>query len=187
MNKQDITARIRPHLGWPASIDHPMYGTSHLSSVIVLIHFTRLTPHVLLTKRSTNLKAHTGEVSFPGGKFKKEDGTLLNTALRETVEEIGIRLTADHIIGCLNAVKTLTSNYYIVPFVSIRESIDPPKLFEGEVEAILDIPLLELLETMTPDTEHASLDELYKFEYDSYLIWGATARILKQLNELILR
>jgi 8-oxo-dGTP pyrophosphatase MutT (NUDIX family) len=187
MNRQDITARIRPHLGWPASIGHPIYGTSYLSSVIVLIHFTRLTPHILLTKRSTNLKAHTGEVSFPGGKFMKEDGTLLNTALRETAEEIGIKLAADHIIGCLNAVKTLTSNYYIVPFVSIRDSIDPPTLFAGEVEAVLDIPLLELLSTMAPDTEHVSIDELYKFEYDSYLIWGATARILKQLNELILR
>jgi 8-oxo-dGTP pyrophosphatase MutT (NUDIX family) len=186
MNKQDILARISPHLRWPASIGHPMYGTSSLSSVIVLIHFTKITPHILLTKRSTNLKSHTGEISFPGGKYMKEDETLLNTAIRETVEEIGIKLTTEHIMGCLRAVKTLTSNFYIVPFVTILESIYPPKFVADEVEAVLDIPLLDLLATMAPDTEHVSIDELYKFEYNSYLIWGATARILKQLQECIL-
>jgi 8-oxo-dGTP pyrophosphatase MutT (NUDIX family) len=185
MDKPDLLARILPHLSWPASLGNPIHQTFSLSSVIVLIHFTRSSPHILLTKRSSNLRSHGGEISFPGGRYTKQDENLMNTAIRETGEEIGIKLTTDDILGCLNAVKTLTSNFFIVPFVSILQNIDQPIPFADEVEAVLDVPLVSLLSTMSPDTEHLSIDKLYKFNYDSYLIWGATARILKQLNEFI--
>jgi len=187
MDKAELLARIVPHLSWPASLGHPIYDSFSLSSVVVLIHFTRYSPHVLLTKRSANLRSHSGEISFPGGQYTQEDETLLNTAIREIGEEIGIKLTTDDILGCLNVVKTLTSNFLIIPFVSVLQHIDQPVPFADEVEAVLDIPLVSLLSTMSPDTEHVSIDELYKFNYDSYLIWGATARILKQLHEFILQ
>ena len=187
MNRSDLLARILPHLTWPASLENPISETFSLSSVVVLIHFTKSSPHILLTQRSSNLRSHGGEISFPGGRYTKEDETLLNTAIRETGEEIGIRLTADDILGCLKAVKTLTSNFFIVPFVSVLHNIDEPIPFADEVEAVIDVPLISLLSTMSPDTEHISIDELYKFRYDSYLIWGATARILKQLNEFIIQ
>ena len=187
MDKADLLARMMPHLSWPASLGHPIYDTFSLSSVVVLIHFTRHSPHVLLTKRSANLRSHSGEISFPGGRYTQEDETLLNTAIREIGEEIGIKLTTDDILGCLNVVKTLTSNFLIIPFVSVLQHIDQPVPFADEVEAVLDIPLVSLLSTMSADTEHVSIDELYKFNYDSNLIWGATARILKQLNEFILQ
>jgi 8-oxo-dGTP pyrophosphatase MutT (NUDIX family) len=186
MDKADLLARIVPHLSWPASVGNPIHETLNLSSVVVLIHYTRSSPHILLTKRSSNLKSHGGEISFPGGRYTEKDVNLLNTAIRETGEEIGIKLTSDDVLGCLKAVKTLTSNFFIVPFVSVLQNIDQPVPFADEVEAVLDIPLMSLLSTMSPDTEHISLDELYKFRYDSYLIWGATARILKQLNEFII-
>ncbi|MGA7369695.1 MAG: CoA pyrophosphatase [Nitrososphaeraceae archaeon] len=187
MDKADLIAGIMPHLSWPASLGNPIYEVSTLSSVVVLIHFTRSSPHILLTKRSPHLRSHGGEISFPGGRYTKKDENLLNTAIRETGEEIGIMLTKDDILGCLEAVKTLTSNFFIVPFVSILQNIDQPVPFADEVEAVLDLPLMSLLSTMSPDTEHVSINELYKFNYDSYLIWGATARILKQLNEFIIR
>jgi 8-oxo-dGTP pyrophosphatase MutT (NUDIX family) len=188
MDKSDLLARIIPHLSLPSSLGNPIYGQElNLSSVVVLIHFTRSTPHVILTKRSHNLKSHGGEISFPGGRFMKEDKDLLNTAIRETGEEIGIKLARDDILGCLSSVKTLTSNFFIVPFVSILQNISQPIPLTDEVEAILDLPLVSLLSTMSPDTEHVSIDELYKFNYDSYLIWGATARILKQLNKFLVQ
>ena len=186
MDKADLLARIMPHLSWPSSLGNSIYDTFSLSSVVVLIHFTRSSPHVLLTKRSSNLRSHGGEISFPGGRYTKGDENLLNTAIRETGEEIGIKLTSRDILGALKAVKTLTSNFFIVPFVSILQNIDQPIPFADEVEAVLDLPLVSLLSTMSPDTEHVSIDELYKFNYDSYLIWGATARILKQLNDFII-
>jgi 8-oxo-dGTP pyrophosphatase MutT (NUDIX family) len=185
MDKADLLARLMPHLSWPGSMGKPIYETFSLSSVVVLIHFTRTTPHVLLTKRSSTLRSHGGEISFPGGRYTNEDENLLNTAIRETSEEIGIKLSAGDILGSLNAVRTLTSNFFIVPFVSVLQIIDQPIPFADEVEAVLDLPLMSLLSTMSPDTDHISIDELYKFNYDSYLIWGATARILKQLKEFI--
>ena len=186
MDKADLLAKIIPHLSWPASLGNSIYDTFSLSSVVVLIHFTRSSPHVLLTKRSSNLRSHGGEISFPGGRYTMGDENLLNTAIRETGEEIGIKLASGDILGSLKTVKTLTSNFFIVPFVSILQNIDQPIPFADEVEAVLDLPLVSLLTTMSPDTEHVSIDELYKFNYDSYLIWGATARILKQLNDFII-
>ncbi|MGI0038041.1 MAG: NUDIX hydrolase, partial [Nitrososphaera sp.] len=69
------------------------------SAVLVIIHYHHDSPHILLTKRSSLLKMHSGEISFPGGRFVKEDGTLLSTALRETKEEIGITFPPEQIIG----------------------------------------------------------------------------------------
>jgi 8-oxo-dGTP pyrophosphatase MutT (NUDIX family) len=186
LRKETLSEKIMPHLSWPVKAGDSNLGISSLSAVIVLIHYTYPSPHILLTKRSSKLRSHTGEISFPGGRYTVEDETLLNTVIRETDEEIGIRLTAENILGSLQAVKTLTSNFHIVPFVSILQSINEPVPFADEVEAVLNIPLIQLLSTMAPDTEHVSVDELYKFEYDSYLIWGATARILKQLHAIIL-
>jgi 8-oxo-dGTP pyrophosphatase MutT (NUDIX family) len=185
MDRADFTRRVVPHLIQPNFLENPIYEKFSLSSVVVLIHFTKLSPHVILTKRNSNLRSHGGEISFPGGRYTKEDRTLLNTAIREMGEEIGIKLMSEDILGCLQAVKTLTSNFYIVPFVSVLQSVGQPVPFADEVEAVLDLPLIPLLSTMCPDTEHLSIDELFRFNYSSYVIWGATARILKQLNDYI--
>lgn len=183
MDKADLIKRIVPHLTQLDPFGGPIYEKFSMSSVVVLIHYTKVSPHILLTKRSSNLRSHSGEISFPGGRYAKEDKTLLNTALRELGEEIGIKLSSDEILGCLDSVKTLTSNFFIVPFVSVLQSVVQPVPFADEVEAVLDLPLISLLSTMNPDTEHVSIDELFKFNYDSYVIWGATARILKQLHD----
>ena len=87
MDKADLLAMILPHLSWPeASLEYPIYEKFSLSSVIVIIHFTSTSPHILLTKRNYNLRSHGGEISFPGGRYTKDDGNLLNTAIRETGE-----------------------------------------------------------------------------------------------------
>ena len=93
MDKGDLLARIMPHLSWR----HPweIRFTRHLvyhPGCMLLIHFTRSSPHVLLTKRSSHLRSHGGEISFPGGRYTKEDENLINTAIRETGEEIGLKL-----------------------------------------------------------------------------------------------
>ncbi len=72
----------------------------------MIIHYHKDRPYVFLTKRSSSLKLHTGEISFPGGRYVESDGTFLATALRETAEEVGIAFTIDQVIGCLSAVRT---------------------------------------------------------------------------------
>jgi 8-oxo-dGTP pyrophosphatase MutT (NUDIX family) len=155
------------------------------AAVLIIIHCKYRIPHLLLTKRSSNLKSHTGEISFPGGHYcPAQDSNLLDTALRETKEEVGISIRAQDILGKLEPVCTLTSNYTIVPYITLQKNIPPPKIFATEVECIIDLPLEETLKTFQPDIEHYHYSqEVYKFTFKQVVIWGATARILKQLYD----
>jgi 8-oxo-dGTP pyrophosphatase MutT (NUDIX family) len=133
------------------------------------------------------LKSHKGEISFPGGRYADSDGTLLATALRETEEEIGIAFTQEQIAGSLRAVRTITSNHFIVPYVTLQERLPKHRISTSEVESVIDAPLFETLRSIEPDIEHYSLAKgVFKFTYGSNVVWGATARILKQLHDLLI-
>ena len=156
------------------------------AAVLVIIHFHNDKPHIFLTKRSSKLKSHRGEISFPGGKYVESDGTLLATALRETEEEIGIAFTPTQVLGSLRTVRTMTSNHFIVPFVTIQDILPKHRLAVGEIDKVIDAPLIETLRSIEPDTEHYRLaKDAFKFTCERSVIWGATARILKQLHDLI--
>ena len=93
-----------------------------------------------------SLKSHTGEISFPGGQYSSaQDLSLLDTALRETKEEVGLSFRPEDILGQLESVYTLTSNYSIIPFVTIQKNITTPKIFANEVECVINVPLEETL------------------------------------------
>jgi len=157
------------------------------SAVLAIIHYRQQKPYVCLIKRSSNLKLHKGEIAFPGGRYSAGDLSLLNTALRETKEEVGILFAPEQIIGSLQPVRTITSNHFIVPFVTVQENLPQYSIATEEVEMILDVPLIETLLTMQQDVEHYHLaKDVYKFTYDEHVIWGATSRILKQLHELLI-
>src|SRR5918994_4932668 len=85
LRKEQILSFLRPAL-----IDRPYLPTDAAlatpAAVLVIIHYHKDRPHIFLTKRSSNLKSHTGEISFPGGRYVESDGTFLATALRETAE-----------------------------------------------------------------------------------------------------
>lgn len=171
---------LKPHLSSELKIEE---GT--LSAVLVIIHFRNGKPYVILTKRSGELKNHAGQISCPGGTFSDSDKDLKHTAIRETFEEIGLRVNEKDIIGNLRGVHTLTSNFTIVPYVAIIKSIGNLKPNKEEIDAVFDVPLLELLKTMTPDLEHTGFGEIYKFEHNGNVVWGATARILKQMHDIL--
>jgi 8-oxo-dGTP pyrophosphatase MutT (NUDIX family) len=163
-------------------------GLSRTAAVLIIVHSKSGVPHVLLTRRSSMLKNHTGEISFPGGQYSRAiDPSLLDTALRETIEEVGLYFTAQDILGRLRTVHTLTSNFTIVPFITIQKNIPEPKVFTNEVDCVVDIPLQETLATFEPDVEHYHISQkgVYKFRYGEFVIWGATARILKQLYDCL--
>ena len=163
---------------------HPhVQDPNKIAAVLLIIHFARTSPHILLTKRNSRLKYHKGEISFPGGTFAERDLCLCATAIRETKEEIGLEIKKTDILGCLRSVRTLTSNFYIFPFVTIQNEFLQPKAFLSEVECIIDAPLFDLLHTLHVDSEHRlmSKNPLYNFIFNKHIIWGATATILKQL------
>ncbi len=159
-------------------------GKYRLASVLVVIYGKD--PIVVMTEKPKHMKFHAGEISFPGGKLDAEDADLLETALRETREEIGLTITSDQIIGQLEPVITLNSGFLILPFISIIDEISTLSA-NSEVEKIFHIPLESFLQTMANDTEpsHNIIQEMYTFEYQNQIVWGASARILKQIQDCL--
>lgn len=187
LHKEEILSLLKPALS-----DRPYLPADATSAtpaaVLVIIHYYDNIPHVFLTKRSSTLRMHRSEISFPGGRYVQSDGKLLATALRETEEEIGIVFTPAQVAGSLRAVRTMTSNHFIVPFVTIQDVLPMHRIAAGEVEAVIDAPLINTLKSIEPDTEHYKLaKDAYKFTHDGNIIWGATARVLTQLYDLLVR
>ena len=155
-----------------------------LASVLVIIYGK--TPLIIMTEKPKSMKFHAGEISFPGGKLDTNDSNLLDTALRETSEEIGLNVSKNEIVGQLNPVKTLTTGFLILPFVCMLEQI-PPLVTNSEVEKILHIPLSPFLQTVAKDCDpsHNLMNEMYTFEFQKQIVWGASARILKQIENTL--
>ncbi len=146
-------------------------GKSKLSSVLVIIYGSK--PQLLMIKKSKELKNHGGEIAFPGGKWTEEDNDLLETALRETEEEIGLIISKDAVIAQLENVRTLNSGYTITPFVCILDNL-PNLKTNFEVESILNIPMIPFLRTLDDDQDpyHKSIQEMYTFTFEDNIVWG---------------
>jgi 8-oxo-dGTP pyrophosphatase MutT (NUDIX family) len=158
------------------------------SSVLVIIHFPHDIPTVLFTKRSLFLKKHAGEISFPGGKFSKSDKSLLDTAIRETFEEIGITINKNQVIGCLNPTYTHTSNILIYPYIVLKRNVTEKLRPNLEVEEVINFPIEKLKASILKDEHHTTINNImFKFVLDNYIIWGATARILKELLDILMQ
>ena len=155
-----------------------------LASILVVIYGDE--PIVVMTEKPKHMKFHAGEISFPGGKLDPEDSNLLETALRETSEELGLTITVEQVIGQLEPVVTLNSGFLILPFVSVVKEI-PTLSSNAEVEKILHIPLESFLKTQAKDADpsHNLIQEMYTFEYQNQIVWGASARILKQIQDCL--
>jgi 8-oxo-dGTP pyrophosphatase MutT (NUDIX family) len=187
LRKEEIVSLLKPALSVRPYLPVDAISATP-AAVLVIIHCHKDDPHVFLTKRSSNLKSHKGEISFPGGRYVESDGTLLSTALRETEEEVGIVFTPDQVTGSLRTVRTMSSNHFVVPFVTIQDILPKYRAAASEVEAVIDAPLIETLRSIEPDTDHYRIArDAYKFTYDNIMIWGATARILRQLYNLLVR
>jgi 8-oxo-dGTP pyrophosphatase MutT (NUDIX family) len=138
-----------------------------------------------MTEKPKTMVQHAGEISFPGGKFAQEDQDLLNTAIRETKEEIALDVLRQYVVGQLRPVQTRNSGFTIIPFVAVLENI-PQLHANSEVAEILHIPLIPLLKTLRIDDDqnHRALFEAYVTTYQDKMIWGASARILKQISDI---
>ena len=144
--------------------------------------------HILLTKRTDQVGHHKGQICFPGGAFNYEDLDCQTTALRETEEEIGMEMDAVEVLGELDHMATL-SNFRICPYVGIIPYPYPFKLSCFEVERLIELPLDYLLrqaelKEASFTYEGQSVVNLC-FDYQGDIIWGATARILKNLTDIL--
>ena len=150
----------------------------------------RAEPTVLLTQRTAHLPEHAGQISFPGGKIEAADGSPLSAALREAREEIGLDPRLVEPIGYLDLYMT-TLGYRIVPVVARVSPGFRLKLNTGEVDNAFEAPLSFLMEPANVQRHSRDWQGMtrhyYAIPYGERYIWGATAGILRNLQERIYR
>jgi 8-oxo-dGTP pyrophosphatase MutT (NUDIX family) len=159
------------------------------SAVLIPIYMNEGGYHIVFIRRTEMVRAHKGQISFPGGTREISDATLLDTAIREANEEIGLLPEHAEILGELDDEITTTSNYIVTPFIAM---IPWPYSFvinKGEVDEIIKVPVTSLLgeDCLKPDIEFLNGKEVesYAYHYEGEVIWGATARILNKLLDII--
>jgi 8-oxo-dGTP pyrophosphatase MutT (NUDIX family) len=145
--------------------------------------------HIVFTKRTDHLHHHKGQISFPGGGRHPEDRSMLETALRESREEIGLKESDVEILGELDDAATVTSLYHIVPFVGVIPYPYDFKPEKFEVQEVFSLPMDDLLNRAVRKLENWTFGDIsvetYSYELDGRYIWGATAWMLNQLLEII--
>lgn len=144
---------------------------------------------LVFTRRSEALPRHPGEISFPGGLSHERDADLVQTALRETEEELGLPPSAVDVLGALPPVHSFVSGILIVPFVGMVDGRPAFTPDEGEIAEVLEYSLdaLAAAETEVEWPRDGHVYRGYAYEMGDHTIWGATARILHSLIELVRR
>jgi 8-oxo-dGTP pyrophosphatase MutT (NUDIX family) len=162
-----------------------------ISAVLVPLFLKKGQYHLLFIQRTERVKYHKGQISFPGGAYEKKDGLMLNTALREAEEEIGLARKDVWVMGELDDVLTATSNYIISPFVGLIPYPYDFRPDKWETEELLEVPIADLQDKTCFSegvTEYNGVEvETYFYRYGERSIWGATAKILKQFLEIYSR
>ena len=164
-------------------------GSDHTRAAVLLPVFVKDgSCHILFTKRSNKVRYHKGEISFPGGNYDATDEDLLATALREAHEEIGLRPQDVSFLGGLDEMMTMT-DFIVSPFVG---HIPYPYTFvpsPDEIEEIIILPLADFLKEGVLSEEYRTYNQRTErvsiYHSGGHVIWGATARILRQFLELI--
>lgn len=156
------------------------------SSVLLLLYLEKNELYACLIKRPSTMKYHAGQVAIPGGRIEPGESPL-ETALRETWEEIGIGPEKIEILGSLSELFVDVSGFLIQPFVGWLKEKPQFKINKSEVEKTILFPLLRFKENLE-ETELETLSGKLKvpcFHFEGEIIWGATAMILAEFYDAI--
>jgi 8-oxo-dGTP pyrophosphatase MutT (NUDIX family) len=143
--------------------------------------------HLLFIKRADHLGEHAGQMSFPGGGHEPSDDDLLETALRECREEVGMRTEDVDVVGRIDDIRTVT-HYSVRPFVArVPDQEWVPD--DREVAAVAPLSVADLTDLDNYDSErrdhpHYGDIRIHFFRVDGFTVWGATGRMLAQFLEL---
>lgn len=176
---------LQPHAAPPDS--------ATVACVLNLLYQQDSAWHTVLIVRTANPRdRHSGQVSFPGGRWESGDGSLANVALREAEEEVGVPKQQVEILGQLTELYIPVSNFLVHPFVGLLHG--PSVQFRpqpGEVEKILTPPLSVFRSSESRKTtdirinQDIALENVPYFEVDGRVVWGATAMIMNEFLELL--
>jgi len=194
--RQEVTlAQIRRAIARHSPVLRPEFGRAAAVLVPLLPRPEGL--HVLFTERSKELRAHAGQISFPGGSVDVTDADARAAALREAREEVGLREEHVEVLGALDDCPTFVTGYVITPLVGVIDPLaftnagrypwDPSP---AEIAALHELPLGDFCDRANLRVEMREREgvmyELYWYTVQGTVVWGATARILHQLIELAL-
>ena len=160
------------------------------ASVLIGLFDRHNETHLTFIRRASTLRAHSGEIAFPGGATDLSDVSPIVTALREAQEEIGLDPSRVEVLGIMQPVFTVVSNFLITPVVAyFPEGPGILQLQTSEVAELIVLPLQGLADPAIYHTEEWVREgmprTIYFYDYDSHRIWGATARMLHALLELL--
>lgn len=152
------------------------------AAVLLPIFSTQEESYALLIERSLSTKHHQGEIGLPGGTEEPTDSNSLETALRETEEELGIKRSVVHVLGRLSSVPTKTG-FTIHPFVAEIPYPHNLVINHQEVAQVIKLPISLIVQQDWSRTN--KIDNQVSYYYGNHLIWGATACILKEFSSII--
>ena len=158
------------------------------AAVLILLYLADNEIYFFLTKRTDDLKHHKGQISLPGGTQEGNE-KLIDTALRETQEEIGINKTSISIIGSMTPLFVPVTGFMINPFIGYSLNKLEPTPDPLEVEAIFSVNISDLLNEANRTIEQRNIRgydvEVPYFKLNNYEVWGATSMILSEFRDLI--
>ncbi len=143
---------------------------------------------ILLTQRAAHLRNHAGQISFPGGRIEAQDADAIQTALRETEEEIGLSRQHVQVLGCLSSHFIFTG-YCVTPIVALVHPTFNLEIDTNEVKDVFEVPLKYVLNPINHQARERQIGDItvrvYDLPYGERHIWGATAGILMNLYRLL--
>jgi 8-oxo-dGTP pyrophosphatase MutT (NUDIX family) len=175
----------------PKNIHAGAYSHRHAGVLIPLLEDKGIYK-ILFTKRTDTVERHKGQISFPGGSVDKEDSSLLETALRESEEEIGLLKGDVDILGRIDDTLTVASDFIVRPFVGLVPFPYEFVINEEEVERLIIVPI-DIFKTENSENSVHAVEFEGKtyhskaYEYNGDVIWGATARMIENLMGIIKR
>ena len=142
-----------------------------------------------LIKRTKSNGSHSGQISFPGGKYEKTDVDFEYTAKRETFEEIGLKISEIEIVGKLSSLFIPVSEFIVYPFVGVYAENVNFQLNKTEVDELILVKLTDLQKARAKKIEIRNIKskvyEIPYFDVENQKVWGATAMILNEFLEMI--
>jgi 8-oxo-dGTP pyrophosphatase MutT (NUDIX family) len=184
--KARLRSRLLPAVPAPVSD-----GTEGIAAVLIPIFFNPESgrDEILLTKRTMDVHTHKGQIGFPGGYWEKTDADLLQTALREAHEEIGVPPANWEILGRLNSLRTYQGGVLVYPFLGTLTLPFSFALNSAEVAQLIYLPLERLLnEGLQPVSvaiEKINIQSIGISVDPEHLIWGASARMLEEVHQYL--